>query len=219
MAKQFAFQQRFGDRGTVDRHQGLVAAGAEVVDQLSGDFFAGPVFAQDQHGQVGAGHAADGGTQRGQGGAVPDHVHRIGRFFDQAAVGADQLFQFLRRLQGRGRVSGQFDQPRLVLVAEFAHPFVEDLESAQALTAGGEQGDAEQVVRGIAQLLVHVAINPPLGLLPIHPLGLARPHHLTDHPLVVRDPQFAPFHPQGRSTNQRLVGAIPQKNTRSVRVQ
>ena len=60
VAEQFAFQQRFGDRSAIHGDKRPVAAGAEIMNRLAHHFFAGAVFTQDEHGQIGISNAAHG---------------------------------------------------------------------------------------------------------------------------------------------------------------
>ena len=60
VSKQFTFQQRFGDRSAIHGDKRPVAAGAEIMNRLAYHFFAGAVFTQDEHGQIGIGNAAHG---------------------------------------------------------------------------------------------------------------------------------------------------------------
>ena len=59
VAEQFAFQQRFRDGGAVDRQERGLAAAAVLVDRPGHQFLAGPALAEDQHGHVLRGDAAD----------------------------------------------------------------------------------------------------------------------------------------------------------------
>ncbi len=48
MAEQLAFDERFRQRGAVDRQKRLATAGADLVDRAGGDFFARASFARDE---------------------------------------------------------------------------------------------------------------------------------------------------------------------------
>ena len=60
VAEQFALEQRLGDRGAVDRQERLVGAVGVLVDRAGDQFLAGAALAEDQHGHVLGGDAADG---------------------------------------------------------------------------------------------------------------------------------------------------------------
>ena len=49
MPKQFVLDERFGDRGAVDRDERFVAARGQVMDSTGEQFFAGSGFTQQQH--------------------------------------------------------------------------------------------------------------------------------------------------------------------------
>ena len=57
VAEEFAFEQRFGERGAVHGDERVLAAAAAEVDRPGDDFLAGAVFAEDQHRQIGVGDA------------------------------------------------------------------------------------------------------------------------------------------------------------------
>ncbi len=158
------------------------------MNQPGGDFLSGAIFAEQQDGQVGIGHSADRRSQRLDGRTVTDHLHSIGRFVDQAPVGEHQLFQLVSRLQRRGRVGCQFDQPFLIFIGKLALLLVQHFESTEPCATGADQGYAEDVFGGVTQLLVDLAVNLLFGLLAIDPLGFAGLHHVSDNALVVGDP-------------------------------
>jgi len=72
VAEQLAFEQRLGQRGAVDAHQGPAAAGGVLVDRLGHQLFAGAGLAGDEHRRVAAGHAADELVNRLHRGAAAD---------------------------------------------------------------------------------------------------------------------------------------------------
>ena len=83
------------------------------MDRLADDFLARAVLAQDQDGQFGVGHAADGGPQGLDGRAVADQLHAFGRLFDDMPMGAEQLGELLGILQGHGGMAGQFGRAQI----------------------------------------------------------------------------------------------------------
>ncbi len=50
VAEQFAFEQRLGNSGAVERHEGSFVAAAVVMDELREDVFAGAALAFEQYG-------------------------------------------------------------------------------------------------------------------------------------------------------------------------
>ena len=116
--EQLALGQRFGNGRAVDGHERLVAAAAEVMDRLGDDLLAGAVFAQDQHGQIGLGHAPDDRAEGLDGRALADQPHLVRRFLGDLAVGRKQLLAVLGVFQGHGRVGGQLDQGLFVFRRE-----------------------------------------------------------------------------------------------------
>jgi len=72
VAEEFAFKQRFRQRGAVQFDQGPPGAGAPFVDFLGNEFFAGAGFAENEDGGVGLGGQADALAYRSQRGAVAD---------------------------------------------------------------------------------------------------------------------------------------------------
>ncbi len=81
VAEQFAFDQRIGNGGAVQRHQRLPRATALAVDQHGDHVLAGARFAGDQHRRIGGRDLAHEGTQAGGGGAVADQAVRGDRWF------------------------------------------------------------------------------------------------------------------------------------------
>jgi hypothetical protein len=67
------FDQRFGQRAAVHRHEGLVRAFAEIVDGSRRDFLAGPGLARDQHRGIDRRHAMD----------LRHHLPELGRRTDE----------------------------------------------------------------------------------------------------------------------------------------
>ena len=59
MAEQLGFHQGFGESPAVNRHEGLIASGAEVVDMPRHQFFTGPGLADDQHAGFAGRHLLD----------------------------------------------------------------------------------------------------------------------------------------------------------------
>ena len=57
VAEQFAFEQRFGQRGAVDGHEGTIGAAAAPMDRACHQLFARAAFAGDQHRGIGIGDA------------------------------------------------------------------------------------------------------------------------------------------------------------------
>ncbi len=105
MAEQQRFEHGFGDRRAIDRHEGLVAPRAAVVDELREDFLAGPGRAVDQHRNV--------GLRQPVGQRENRERFRIGR--DRPAAGGGE-----RDERGEARFGNRIGigQPRAA-----AHPF------------------------------------------------------------------------------------------------
>ena len=59
VAEQFRLDQRFGNRAAVQSHEGLLAAGTELVDRASHQLFPCAGLALDQDGEVGVGDLLD----------------------------------------------------------------------------------------------------------------------------------------------------------------
>ena len=120
VAEQFALGQRFGDGRAVDGDKRLVAAAAEVMDRLGDNLLARAVFAQDQHGQVGVGHAADDRPQGLDGRTLAHQPHFVRRLLGDLTIGRQQLPAVLGVLQGHGRMGGQLAQRLFVILRERA---------------------------------------------------------------------------------------------------
>ena len=73
VTEQLAFEQRFGNRGAVDRDVGRVAARAQPVDRLRDQLLARAGLAADQHGRVGRRRLLDDVVDLPHLGAVADH--------------------------------------------------------------------------------------------------------------------------------------------------
>ena len=117
VAEQLALGQRLGNGRAVDRDERLIAAAAEIMDRLGDDLLAGAVFAQDQHGQIGVGHAADDRAQGLDGRALADQPHLLGRLLGDLPIGREQLLAVLGVFQRHGGMGGQFDQRLFVVLA------------------------------------------------------------------------------------------------------
>lgn len=102
VTEEFAFKQRRGQRGAVDRHE-IAGAAAPVVDHPGEHLLAGAAFAGQQHGRPGRG---DGFDQRHHFG------HRVG-----GIVGRKHDPGRRRGHGGSGRRNGGFGLGRLVLAA------------------------------------------------------------------------------------------------------
>ncbi len=218
VAEQFAFQQRFGDRGAVDRDERLVAAAAEIVDRLADDFLAGAVFAKNQDRQLGVGHAANRRAQGFDRRAVADQLHALGGLLDDVTVPRQQLLELLRVLQGNRGVRGQLDQSPFVVRRKIAGQLVDHFEGAEQLAVAAAQRHAQQSARLIAQVPIDLAIDLCL-LGGIDAAWLAAMDNLADHARVVGNSQFAPFDSQGRPADQRVVRAVPEKDAGSIGLQ
>ena len=124
----------------VDGDKRLVAPMAEVMDRLGDHLLAGAVFAQDQHRQVGVGHAAN---RRAQG------LDRRA-FADRAAHPAaacsvinrrdfSRSSAFLDVFQRHGRLGRQLDERRQIVIGEVALLLVDRLESPEQLAHFGPE--------------------------------------------------------------------------------
>ena len=173
VAEQFAFGQRLGNGRAIDRHERPVAAAAEIMDRLGHHLLAGAVFAQDQHGQVGVGHAADDRAQGLDGRAFADQPHLLGRLLGDLAIGRNQLLAVLGVFQRHGGVRGQFAERLFVLLGERPGVLVDQLECAEQLARAAAKRNAQQRAGVIAELGIDVAIDG-LGLRRgVDPAGLA----------------------------------------------
>ena len=99
MPEQLRFQKVFGDRGAVQSDERLVFAVTHLVDRFGGDLFSGPRFAEDQHGAVGPGDAAD------QFHHLPDDLGPADHVAETVRIGQDRLQRLVlpceRALAGR----------------------------------------------------------------------------------------------------------------------
>ena len=146
VAEQLAFEQRFGERRAVDGDERMLAPPAAEVNAAGDDFLAGAVLAQQQHGEIGVGDAADRGADRLDGRALADEQRVLGRLLDQLLVPLQQLGELLRVFQRDGRVRRQFDQAALVVGGERAVVFVEHLERAEPRRRRGETSGTQRIV-------------------------------------------------------------------------
>ena len=148
VAEQFAFEQRLGDRRAVDGDERLVAAAAEVVDRLADDFLAGAVFAQDQHGQLGVGHAADRRAQGLDRRAFADQLHAFGRLLDDVPVRARAAVRTAACFPARSRRGAASSTSACFVVGgEIAGQLVDHLERAEQLAAAGRASGTHSSVR------------------------------------------------------------------------
>ena len=115
MAEQLALGQRLGNGRAIDRHERLIAPPAEIMDRLGHDLLARAVLAQNQHGQIGLGHAADDRAEGLDGRALTDQPHFLRRLVGDLTVGREQLLAILGVFQGHRGVGGQFDQCSFVV--------------------------------------------------------------------------------------------------------
>ncbi len=90
MAEEFAFGQSFGNGRAIDGDKGLIAAPAEIMNRLGHDLFARAIIAQDQHGQIGVGHAADNRAQGVDCRTFADKAHSFGGLFGNLPIGRKQ---------------------------------------------------------------------------------------------------------------------------------
>ena len=218
MAEQFALGQRFGNGRAVDRDERLIAAAAEVMDRLGHDLLARAVFAQDQHGQIGVGHAADDRAQGLDGRAFADQPHAFGRLLGDLPIGREQLLAVLGVFQGHGGMGGQFDQRLFVFLRETAGEFVDQLERAEQFARPAAQRHAQQRPRLVAQLRIDVAVDGLRLGGRVDAARLARLNHLAHHAAIVGNAQFAAGKPRagrptsvwfGRSQRKMLARSAP----------
>ena len=130
------------------------------MDRLGHDLFAGAVFAQNQHGQIGVGHAADDRPQGLDGRTLADHPHLLGRFArpsaDWPSSNCRRSWAFSKR---HGGVAGQLAERLFVVLRERAGPLVDHLERAEQLARAASQRNAQQRVGLVAKLRIDVAID------------------------------------------------------------
>lgn len=127
MPKQFALQERRGQRGTVAGQQGEVSAAAMLMDRADDHLLAGSTFASHQDRAFGGSNAFDEGEDLPHGGAGAEHPfkaltgHHIlivgGRFRPAGnrplvAAGFD-LLQGRSQFLGRARLMQVIDRPLL----------------------------------------------------------------------------------------------------------
>src|SRR5260370_34052591 len=74
MAEEFAFEERFGQRGTIKGEKQTVSARAVLVDSAGGKLLAGPAFAIDQHGGFAGSDALDESVDLLHARAVTGHI-------------------------------------------------------------------------------------------------------------------------------------------------
>ena len=106
VAEELGFEQRFGQAGAVDGHEGPLGAGAPVVHGLRDQLLAGAALAGDQHLGVGSRHALDLGLQFGHRWTSSDEEVRAGPSHRGAFFvdGGGCLVHLCRiRLNARGR--------------------------------------------------------------------------------------------------------------------
>src|SRR5205085_10470053 len=76
VTEEFCFDQRFGNRRTVDVDERAVSTRAQVVNRAGNEFFAGAGCARDQYGSVRRGDALDYGKQFPHRGRLADQRRR-----------------------------------------------------------------------------------------------------------------------------------------------
>ena len=86
VTEQFAFQQRFGERGAVEADERAVAARAVLVDRAGDQFLPRPALAADQHRRLRLAHADDLRLDLLERAAVADDVAVEAQLVAQAAV-------------------------------------------------------------------------------------------------------------------------------------
>src|SRR5260370_17369491 len=74
MAEEFAFEERFGQRGTIKGEKQTVSALAVLVDSAGGKLLAGTAFAIDQHGGFAGSDALDESVDLLHARAVAGHI-------------------------------------------------------------------------------------------------------------------------------------------------
>ena len=102
MTEQLAFEQRFGERRAVDRHEGAFLARAVAVQGARRDLLAGSALAANQHGGVRRSHLGDELVDLPHGRAFADHAVLDADLLDQAPVLALQPLRVAAVLQGDG---------------------------------------------------------------------------------------------------------------------
>ncbi len=216
VAEQFALGQRFGNRRAVDRHERLVAAAAEIVNRLGHDLLARAVLAQNQHRQIGVGHAANDRPQRLDGGALADQPHLLRGLLGHLTVGRQQLPAILGVLQGHRGMGGQLGQGLFVLLAERSIKFVDQLERAEQLAGAPPQRNTQQRARLVAELGIDVVIDRPRLDGRIDAARLSAANHLADDAAVVADSQLTLRQSERGTADQRVVWPIPEKDAGAI---
>ena len=189
------------------------------MDRLGDDLLARAVLAQDQHGQIGVGHAADDRAEGLDGWASADQPHLLRRLLGDAAVGGEQLLPVLGVFQGHGRVRRQLAQRLLVVPGKSSFLLVDQLEGAEQFSRPAAHGDAQQRARLVAELFVDAAVDGPRLAAGVHPPGLAGVDHLAHDAAVVGDAEFAARRAQGRPADEDMVRLVPQKDAGPIGVQ
>jgi len=189
------------------------------VDRLGHHLLAGAVLAEDQHGQLGVGHAADDGAEGLDLGALADEPDLLGSLLGHLAAGREELLPVLGILEGHGGVAGQFDQGRLVLGGEGAALLVDQLEGPEQLARLGAERDAEDGPRAVAGLGVDAAVDQIGVGGGVGAAGLAALHDPAHHAAVVGHAELAAFDAQGRPADQHAGPAVPEEDAGAVAAQ
>ena len=106
MAEEFAFKERFGEGGAIERDEGARFARAVEVDSAGSKFLAGPAFAQNQDGGIGGRDAFDELINLAHARAAADHVVLKLHFGAEAQVFAAQAFELSGVFDSDGSEAG-----------------------------------------------------------------------------------------------------------------
>ena len=182
-AEELAFEQGFGQRGAVERHERAARPRAGVVDGLGHQFLAGAAFAGDQHVHQAVAdtlHQADhllnpgSGADNSVGGVFAFHLaQQVGVLLRQFVFAAAQFADELGVFDGDGGVRGQGIEEILVALAEGADPLVERFEGADDLAFLVADGHGQHVARAVAGLVVNGVIELRMAVSVLDVDGLA----------------------------------------------
>ncbi len=109
------------------------------------------VLAENQNCQLGVSYAANRRAERVDRRAGADQPRFFGRLIDNVPMAEQQLLELLRVFERDRGVRGQFDERLLVIGREVTGQFVDDLEGAAQLAAGGAQWHAQQRARFVTE--------------------------------------------------------------------